>query len=294
MARVTPIERKAARLIVSDAQRIEKKAVSAALIISSRLQGRVLREFRSGGDCVGCIREVLEDAKSLILETLVASYLAAIKRTRRFAGKPVSVKPVEFQLEDVISPLVDAIQLTPEQVLDIAEVFGSQTDEVLEAMTQSIQGSVNKVVAEVEGLPRKKQIAAIQKKFKNIGITPANPSMLEGVFRTQAQFASSAGQFNALRDPDIEEILWGFKYVTVGDDRVRPEHAALEGVTLPKNAEEWNTIYPPNGWNCRCSVIPIFAPRDQVDLPEDFSVSGIDESFRFNPGKIFVPTPISG
>ena len=47
-----------------------------------------------------------------------------------------------------------------------------------------------------------------------------------------------------------------WEYRTVGDDRVRPAHAALNGLILPANDPRWDMIYPPNGWNCRCWVVP--------------------------------------
>ena len=47
-----------------------------------------------------------------------------------------------------------------------------------------------------------------------------------------------------------------WEYRTVGDDKVRPAHAALNGLILPANDPRWDSIYPPNGWNCRCWVVP--------------------------------------
>lgn len=46
------------------------------------------------------------------------------------------------------------------------------------------------------------------------------------------------------------------QYSTVGDSRVRPEHRALDKFTAPKSDIVWRRIYPPNGWNCRCIVVP--------------------------------------
>lgn len=44
------------------------------------------------------------------------------------------------------------------------------------------------------------------------------------------------------------------KYRTIGDGRVRPKHAAWNGIIKPVNDPFWNTRYPPNDWSCRCSV----------------------------------------
>ena len=47
------------------------------------------------------------------------------------------------------------------------------------------------------------------------------------------------------------------QYRTQKDDRVRPEHAALDGVTLPMSDPFWESYYPPNGWNCFYQGTPV-------------------------------------
>ena len=44
-------------------------------------------------------------------------------------------------------------------------------------------------------------------------------------------------------------------YRTANDDLVRPEHAALNEIIRPVDDKFWDVYYPPNGWNCRCTVI---------------------------------------
>jgi hypothetical protein len=43
-------------------------------------------------------------------------------------------------------------------------------------------------------------------------------------------------------------------YQTVGDSRVRASHKALDGIKRPIDDDFWKTYYPPNDWNCRCTV----------------------------------------
>ncbi len=52
-------------------------------------------------------------------------------------------------------------------------------------------------------------------------------------------------------DADLYPFL---QYETMEDANVRPEHAALNKIILPVADTFWHTYYPPNGWNCRCSV----------------------------------------
>lgn len=76
--------------------------------------------------------------------------------------------------------------------------------------------------------------------------------------RTEYNFVSASSEM-AGRWEDFErdgDEYW-LQYRTTGDDRVRPEHAALNGVTLPPSDPFWNVYYPPNGWNCRCTVVQV-------------------------------------
>ena len=63
-----------------------------------------------------------------------------------------------------------------------------------------------------------------------------------------AQMASKWVDFEQHPDALLE-------YRTMEDGRVRPEHAALDKITRPVDDTFWKTYYPPNGWNCRCTVI---------------------------------------
>lgn len=61
----------------------------------------------------------------------------------------------------------------------------------------------------------------------------------------------------------LEEVAEDLPFWTrhaVHDDRTRPAHAALDGLTLPANHPFWNDHYPPDGFNCRCNVTAMAAP----------------------------------
>ena len=83
------------------------------------------------------------------------------------------------------------------------------------------------------------------------------------------------------------------QYRTQGDDKVRPEHAALNGITLPPSDSFWDTYYPPNGWNCRCTVVQVLKERSEQTPHEEAMERGQEamgnektaKMFAFNPGK---------
>lgn len=92
---------------------------------------------------------------------------------------------------------------------------------------------------------------------------------------------------------------YNLQYRTAGDHRVRREHAALHGVTLPPSDPFWNKFLPPNGWNCRCTTIQVRKDKYKVSDSEKAIAAGNactakpkQQIFRFNPGKemkIFPP-----
>jgi len=64
---------------------------------------------------------------------------------------------------------------------------------------------------------------------------------------------------NVQANKDIYPYL---RYETAGDSRVREAHQKLNGVILPVDSPFWDTAFPPNGWNCRCTVKQL--RKDQV------------------------------
>lgn len=85
---------------------------------------------------------------------------------------------------------------------------------------------------------------------------------------------------------------YNLQYRTQHDEKVRPEHAALDGVTLPPSDPFWETYYPPNGWNCRCTVAQVRKSKYPTTDPEEARARGEEALqkdtrgiFRFNSGK---------
>lgn len=93
---------------------------------------------------------------------------------------------------------------------------------------------------------------------------------------------------------DIEQDgdRYDLQYRTAGDDKVREEHALLHGITLPPSDPFWESYYPPNGWNCRCTAVQVRRnkyPRsnseDAIKRGEECTAGAKKAIFRYNPGK---------
>lgn len=76
-----------------------------------------------------------------------------------------------------------------------------------------------------------------------------SPRRLKTIYQTNLQSAYMAGRMKA----QIEATAFPWlMYVAIMDGRTRPSHAALNGRIWRKDDPVWASIYPPNGFNCRC------------------------------------------
>lgn len=119
-----------------------------------------------------------------------------------------------------------------------------------------------------------------------------NDTYNRGYLRAEYNFVQSSAQMAAKWEQFAEDgDRYNLQYRTVGDSKVRPEHAALNGVTLPPSDPFWQTYYPPNGWNCRCTVVQVRKAKYPV-TPHDEAMKRGEEAlqndtkgiFHFNPG----------
>ncbi len=85
------------------------------------------------------------------------------------------------------------------------------------------------------------------------------PYRLETIFRTNTQSAYMAGRYQRLRENVDQRPYW--QYVAVMDSHTRPSHAALHGRVFRYDDAGWDTLFPPNGYNCRCRVRALTADQ---------------------------------
>lgn len=111
--------------------------------------------------------------------------------------------------------------------------------------------------------------------------------------RTEYNFALSSAQ-NAEKWAEIQADgdRYDLQYRTAKDEKVRAEHWALDGITLPVTDDFWNEYMPPNGYNCRCKVqqvrkgkYPNSDSSKSIKAGQSATSQPKQQIFRFNPGK---------
>ncbi|MEX2524487.1 MAG: phage minor head protein [Gammaproteobacteria bacterium] len=91
-----------------------------------------------------------------------------------------------------------------------------------------------------------------------------SPRRLRTIYQTNLRTAYAAGHWDRIVDTAEEAPF--LLYDAVLDERTRPEHAEWDGTLLRYDDPWWEDHYPPNGWNCRCSVVQLDADQAQAIL----------------------------
>jgi SPP1 gp7 family putative phage head morphogenesis protein len=140
--------------------------------------------------------------------------------------------------------------LTAEERLKSFTVTGVNRLDVLQHVLDAVTEAVG------EGTTLAEFADNLDEVLSTAGLDPVSPWRAETIFRTGVQSAYGRGRWEQMTDPDIADEVFGWRYLTVGDDRVRDEHAALEGHVFATG--EGEEFFPPWDFNC-------FTPENEVE-----------------------------
>lgn len=119
-----------------------------------------------------------------------------------------------------------------------------------------------------------------------------NANYLQAEWQTARQSGHAARNWQKYESQ--KHLFPNLKYKTAGDDRVRKQHAKMDGVVAPVDDKFWDRYYPPNGWRCRCYVIQT---TEAVSANIPVSVDEVKPEFEVNVGKklqVFQEQPPGG
>lgn len=285
-AKIREAKRKQRR-INRELQRIENAGGRAAIRTSRKLYRRAQDRLKDGSKRALKTSDLTDE----LSETLSKSMMSATVIGQDRADQVTREAPT-LQLDE-LSDMLAALKKRRKKRK--ASVFGSTIDlrkEYRKLARKSAALSIekmstkliNSVTDSITGnLHVREGRSELRKAMDEVGGLRPRDAILNTLFRTHSQMAYHGTAWAEL-DANAQ-TLWGYMYSTAGDERVRPEHAAMDGAILPKDHKLWQTLAPPNGWNCRCFLIPLFDPELIVRPKTGWSV---DKGFAVNWGKQFL------
>lgn len=170
--------------------------------------------------------------------------------------------------------LLKAVQTAFKRHINNADTefeYGAQDDAFITAMEMNLyRFSAGKTLAEIQALNDAFRASSSYDDFKQKAekITDTfNHQWQRTEYNTAVLCAEQASTYHRLKAQTKLYPYW--EYRTTGDDRVREEHADLDGVVLSASHPKWKEIYPPNGWGCRCYVVPKMEYEVTQDMKKD-------------------------
>lgn len=142
---------------------------------------------------------------------------------------------------------------------DVGVSYGVTSDALQVAMEINLfQFSAAKTLAEVQELNRLFRESRSFKEFETRArevCDTFNRKWQKTEYDTALNTVFLARRYREMVLPEKTKWFPFWEYLTAGDRLVRESHRLLNGVILPWDDPRWRKIFPPNGWNCRCTVI---------------------------------------
>jgi SPP1 gp7 family putative phage head morphogenesis protein len=259
------------------------KGVGSCIYTIQKVRAAAVRQYQSTGQLkiADLWGEALPRINETVRDGLIVSHLSGYEASVQLYTDS-KIKLSAF--DRTIKTLKSYHNLSDVQLEIIGQEYGKYastiTGEIGTTLERNAQEAVSKIVS--ENMHVREGVQTLRAAFDKSGVTPQHKGLLETLVRTNMQVAFSTARWQIMSEPAIDEILWGYEYFTAGDGDVRPSHAALDGVTLPKDDPRWQEIWPPNGFRCRCQVIELFEAAKKKEIPED---GGADKGWDFNAGE---------
>jgi len=269
--------------------------------MSRDLAADLIKAYRTrpNSDIYWVIYAVMDLIEVHVLDAMVAAHLMGYLRSLVNATNYLQRAKKFGAYDDAISFMQKKLALQPNQISNLKKMYGPYAIQATHGMGNVIEKKVQQAMKTIitKNYHIKNAMAHLSDTLKKAGVKATNPWLLETTVRTQIHTAYSAGRWDASQATEIQDILWGWEYVTAGDFRVRDEHEMLDGVKLPKEDPQWTRIWPPNGFNCRCDVLEIYKDEGRRavrrEIPEPVMkdgkliVPGPDASWAINHGQVF-------
>lgn len=218
-----------------------------------------------------------------------------------------------IRFEEAIAFLRERLAL-PEEIW---QALVAEADRAARTRAAGMSAAMNRDILEavLKALEEGQTLAQFEEAFETIARAhgwAGDQWRAELIFRTQIAQAQAAGRWRQIERLKVSRP-W-LRYLTAGDHRVRPAHAAWHNVILRHDDPWWETHFPPNGFNCRCHVQQLsdrdlarygltpspaapplnpvikFVKIDGVLTPVEVP-AGIDPGFAYNPGRIGLDLP---
>jgi SPP1 gp7 family putative phage head morphogenesis protein len=199
---------------------------------------------------------------------------------------------LSLPFEDAIQTFLERDIISPEEFQALSDAARTRAFTATNLATDTlVRLAYSKItVALGEGTTLREFAQAIREGEASLGISASDPAYVENVYRTNVASAYGAGRYRQITSPAVQAARPYVEYRTAGDSRVRPNHRRLNGLIFRQDDPAWPKYAPPNGFQCRCSIVVRRA--SDVDPSRVVDASTLGPEYDPDPGWASAPTVI--
>lgn len=226
--------------------------------INDVLQEGILKAYKAG------IKDILKKNRKVTLRVGKEPAFDAFREDDKFKTKPKAKtkpkpKPNAFYDIDYTAEDLKAIYNFRVEAFTVATIGDFELQEKLKDLAE-------KVIREKQG-----DLDYFKSEAMRISDRYIRGDWLQTNLTTATSSAYRAAEWIRLQDPAVKDTYPAYQYKTRNDSRVRDEHRAIADKIFRNHDPILKSIYPPNGWNCRCFVIPLSQEElNGVEIENEF------------------------
>lgn len=267
-----------------------------------RMLGSLDKMFKSKGDDEVQLklsdRELARVMNSIMMEAYFDSKLNALQEVENSLGRKLDFsepegETFEFVSEDFPAPLEtirkfrNRVPMTKREwqrlskrFRDRAFTMAGQTNlDIIEKMKQITFNAIDEgmSVSDFQQMVEKEGARYTGRSWRINLDEPIARWHTELIFRNQVSAVYNDARKSLFMNKAVSKFVPALQYSGILDTRIRDSHRQLDGLIYEKRDPIWKEIYPPNGHNCRCLVIPVTSNLDfEVSEPTNIRA---DEGF---------------
>jgi SPP1 gp7 family putative phage head morphogenesis protein len=221
----------------------------------------------------------------LIYETNLRAAMYGMLEARKETGKLTLTNWTDLPFNEAIDFFRAKRIVSPSQFKKLSDTYKRKAFTVAGTHhLYALEHAKERIAQSLElGVAQEAFVNELSDLWSTWGLAETNDYHLENVFRTNVLGSYQEGRYEQLDATKEDRPFWVYR--TVGDSRVREEHAVMDGYTARADDPIWDSWFPPNGFQCRCTIESFTEDEftnDEMTLSEPRDVEP-DEGFRGSP-----------
>ena len=212
--------------------------------------GSVLAKIQDRTQDMLALSNVMARRRVMLITDYAKDGIQASERNKILAMQLSDVLPITI-FKEAVTALADKIPVLAYTAEAIRNVYRTKGFAIMKSAELVVTKKIHELLTEAlgTGKPRDEVIEEVVSENENW-----TRAYAENIYRTNIGHAYSEGQQAQGRTPVAMAVLPAWEFHAVGDSDTRPNHLAAQGLLAAKTDPIWISLFPPLGFQCRCST----------------------------------------